>query len=71
MSWTVIDSTEALSQVFDAVDGASAVAVDTEFMRRNTYYPQVALLQICADDHAWLIDPLKIVDPSPLVELLT
>lgn len=46
--------------------GAPAVAIDTEFMRRNTYYPQIALLQLCAGDTAWLVDPLAIDDLTPL-----
>ena len=35
-------------------------------MRRNTFYPQVALLQLAARDHAWLIDPLTITDLDSL-----
>ena len=50
--------------------GGTVVAVDTEFMRRNTFYPQVALVQLCFGDKAWLVDPLQITDPSPLAQLL-
>ena len=48
------------------------VIVDTEFMRRNTFYPEVALVQLCfvtgdsVSDMAWLIDPLEIDSPEPL-----
>lgn len=40
-------------------------------MRRDSYYPHVALLQICAGDKAWLIDPLAIKDLDQLRALLT
>jgi ribonuclease D len=60
MSWTLDEDDAALETALDSLAGATEIAVDTEFMRRNTYYPQVALLQLCAGDSAWLIDPLRI-----------
>jgi ribonuclease D len=77
MDWQLIESDEALQQVLAQGAGSEAVIVDTEFMRRNTFYPQVALVQLCfaqegADsDTAWLIDPLTIQDPTPLIALFT
>jgi ribonuclease D len=48
-----------------------ALALDTEFMRVSTFYPQAALFQV-ADDHGIaLIDPLAITDWSPLRAILT
>ncbi len=44
-------------------------ALDTEFHRERTYYPQVALVQIAWDDTTVLIDPLA-VDLSPLAAVL-
>lgn len=75
MSWQLIESDEALQELLDRVSDSPAVAVDTEFMRRNTFYPQVALVQLCfegggAGDTAWLVDPLALKDPSPLAALL-
>lgn len=46
------------------------VAVDTEFMRSVTYYPQPALVQINDGCGNYLIDPLAISDFSPLTDLL-
>jgi ribonuclease D len=77
MEWQLIESDEALQQVLAQGADSEAVIVDTEFMRRNTFYPQVALVQLCfakegADsDTAWLIDPLTIEDPAPLAALFT
>jgi ribonuclease D len=70
MHWQLIESDEAMLTALQAARGAPAVAVDTEFMRRNTFYPQVALLQLCFDDTAYLVDPLRIDDTTPLCDLL-
>lgn len=34
------------------------LGLDTEFMRRNTFYPKLALVQAAYGDACWLIDPL-------------
>ena len=54
----------------DALMGEAAVAIDTEFRRRDTFYPQVALIQIATQGQCWLIDPLTLSDPAPLKQLL-
>jgi len=45
-------------------------AIDTEFMREKTYYPQLCLIQIATVDEAVCIDPFGIDDLGPLLELL-
>ena len=76
MAWQLIESNEALRRVLEEGAGSEAVIVDTEFMRRNTFYPQVALVQLCfagsgaVSDTAWLIDPLSLEDTEPLADLL-
>ena len=76
MDWQLVESNEALRQVLEEGAGSEAVVVDTEFMRRNTFYPQVALVQLCfagsgsVSDTAWLIDPLTLEDTAPLADLL-
>ena len=49
---------------------ASRYAIDTEFHRERTYFPQVALVQLAWDDEVVLIDPLEI-DIAPLGEVLS
>ncbi|MFV0478918.1 MAG: ribonuclease D [Parahaliea sp.] len=78
--WELIDNDRRLQEVLTHYADATAVAVDTEFMRRKTFYPEVALLQLCfgkagaddqtVDNKAWLIDPLVIEDLQPLRELM-
>ncbi|MBC3412945.1 ribonuclease D [Pseudomonas sp. SWRI51] len=46
------------------------VALDTEFMRVDTFYPKAGLIQIGDGKHAFLIDPLLIRDWQPLAALL-
>ena len=46
------------------------VALDTEFMRVDTFYPIAGLLQVSEGERAYLIDPLQIGDWSPFAELL-
>lgn len=45
-------------------------AIDTEFMREKSYYPQLCLIQIATPDGAVCIDPFGIDDLGPLLELL-
>lgn len=71
MEWQLIESDVALRSALAEVAGSTVVAVDTEFMRRNTFYPQVALVQLCFGDKALLVDPLAITDTSPMAALLT
>lgn len=75
MDWQLIQSDGELATLLGRAAGCEAVMVDTEFMRRNTFFPQVALLQLCFDGGgaagtAWLIDPLEIDDLAPLRALL-
>ncbi|MCG4455201.1 ribonuclease D [Pseudomonas sp. MMS21-TM103] len=46
------------------------VAVDTEFMRVDTFYPIAGLLQVSEGERAYLIDPLLIDDWAPFSALL-
>ena len=46
------------------------VAVDTEFMRENTYWPDLCLIQIASPDEAAAIDPKADIDLGPLLKLL-
>lgn len=48
----------------------AAIAVDTEFMRSETFYPIAGLLQIGDGKGCYLVDPLAIKNLDPLRELL-
>lgn len=66
MNWTLVATQRELEAVLPDLAQAEALAVDTEFMRRNTFFPQIALLQLSAGEHALLIDPLGIEDTQPI-----
>ncbi|GAB5414078.1 MAG: ribonuclease D [Congregibacter sp.] len=70
-SWRLIEDDEALTEALHELSEVSTLAVDTEFMRRNTFYPQIALLQLCAGETAFLVDPLKVNDLDGIRDLLT
>ena len=71
MNWTLIEDSAELSQVLAEHAPRKHVAVDTEFRRRDTFFPQVALVQLCWGAEAYLIDPLKLQDLSTLRSFLT
>lgn len=41
-----------------ALDGRTPLGLDTEFMRRNTFHPKLALVQAAHGEGRWLLDPL-------------
>ena len=41
------------------VDKKKLLAVDTEFIRENTYYPILSLIQIAVDDTVFIFDYIK------------
>ena len=47
------------------------LAIDTEFIRENTYYPVLCLIQIASDTFSAIIDPLSEIDMEPVWELLS
>ena len=71
MNYQLITDDQSLLDCVTLHSDYKIVAIDTEFRRRDTFFPQPALLQICWSDTAYLIDPLEIRDHSPIVELLT
>ncbi|MGO1966782.1 MAG: ribonuclease D, partial [Moraxellaceae bacterium] len=46
----------ALAEVIDALATCGRVALDTEFIKRDTYYPRLALVQINTGDSIYLLD---------------
>lgn len=65
-----IDNDAALAQHCAVWKTRDAIAIDSEFIRRDTYYPAPALLQICDGDTVVLLDPLAISDWQPFAALM-
>lgn len=53
-----IDTPQALSERLERWSGQPLVALDTEFIRERTYYPQLALVQLAIPGDILLVDPL-------------
>ena len=66
----LITEDSALAEVCAFARQQSAVALDTEFVRTRTLYPQLGLVQLYAGDEVALIDPTTIQDLSPFIALL-
>ena len=67
----VISDTDNLAAFCAACAQAPFVAVDTEFMRENTFWARLCLIQIAAHGHAAIIDPLaETIDLSPFFDLM-
>ena len=56
----MITTDDALASLCEAVRAFPAIALDTEFVRTRTYYPQLGLIQLFDGEHLALIDPLGI-----------
>jgi ribonuclease D len=65
-----IDGDAALASLCAVLDDGALVAIDTEFVREKTYYPQLCLIQVATREHAACVDCLAPLDLAPLVELL-
>ncbi|MBN1379117.1 MAG: ribonuclease D [Gammaproteobacteria bacterium] len=65
-----IEDQQALRDVCGQLCGCNWLAIDTEFIREKTYFPQLALIQITNTELIYCIDPLAIDDLSALYELL-
>ncbi|MFW0767106.1 ribonuclease D [Trabulsiella odontotermitis] len=66
----MITTNDALLRLCETARTASAIALDTEFVRTRTYYPQLGLIQLFDGEQVALIDPLTITEWSPMRELL-
>jgi ribonuclease D len=67
----LIADTESLHQFCALIADADFIAVDTEFMRENTFWPELCLIQIASSAHAAAIDPMADgIDLAPLMALL-
>lgn len=68
----LVTTTEALAELCARWAKSSFIAVDTEFMRENTYWPDLCLIQVADENEAAAIDPKADgIDLTPLLELMT
>lgn len=68
--FSLIDDDESLLKLCDQLSGVEWLAVDTEFERVSTYYPELCLVQVSNGKIHAVIDPMAIKNMEPLYELL-
>jgi ribonuclease D len=67
----LITDSESLKSLCERLSRSDFVAVDTEFMRENTYWPDLCLIQIGNEEEAAAVDPkAEGLDMGPLLDLL-
>lgn len=65
----LITSQEDLSALVDALSTQSSISVDTESNSLHAYQEQVCLIQFTIPEGDFLVDPLALVDLSPLADI--
>ncbi|RLM30843.1 ribonuclease D [Brenneria salicis] len=70
MNYQLITTNIGLKQVCTQARLHQQIALDTEFVRTRTYYPQLGLIQLYDGEQLSLIDPLTITDWLPFQALL-
>src|SRR5271169_2657738 len=67
----IVDSNEGLAALIAELSGAPYLALDTEFLRDQTYYPRLCLIQVAAPGIEGIIDPLAAgLDLTPFYDLI-
>jgi ribonuclease D len=67
----LITTTEELASASAELASHPFIAVDTEFMREQTFWPKLCLIQIAAGEHELLIDTLAPgIDLAPFFDLM-
>jgi len=67
----LVTDTDTLAHLCKRLGHHDHICVDTEFMRENTYYPELCLVQLASPDDAFAFDPLsEELDMGPFLELL-
>lgn len=67
----LVTDTDTLARLCDRLKAHDVLCVDTEFMRENTYYPELCLVQLASPEEAFAVDPLaEGLDLGPFLDLL-
>ncbi len=67
-SYQWVDSDHLIDEIVGKIQSVDAYAIDTEFHRERTYYPQLALIQIAVAGDIYLIDAPRI-SPGALANI--
>ncbi len=70
MSIEYIDTPELLHTLCERIKLEPWIALDTEFLREKTYYPEFCLLQIATPEWVVCVDPIALSDLSELFSVI-
>lgn len=68
--YPLIDDIRALDALCEHIADESLVALDTEFVRERTYFPELCVLQIATEETIAAVDCLSGIDLDPLFATL-
>ena len=69
---SVLNNNQEISEFCQRLSKETFIAVDTEFMRENSYWPHLCLIQLASKKEAKIIDPLmEKIDLKPIDRLMT
>lgn len=63
--WSMVSSDGQLAELCESLRRAEWIALDTEFVSEDTYFPELCLIQVTDGTQVSLIDPLGIADLRP------
>ena len=66
----IITDNDTLKDFYNKCIKEKVLAIDTEFIRENSYYPSLCLVQIAGESFSAAIDPLSGIDMKPVWDLL-
>ena len=66
-AYTLVDSGEVLAELSRRWSEAPVLGLDTEFVRTNTFFHKLGLIQVSDGATSWLIDPLAARYLTPLI----
>ncbi len=68
----LIEDSATLANLCARLSQSPFIAIDTEFMRENTFWPDLCLIQVADANEAAAIDPKAAgIDMTPLLDLMT
>jgi ribonuclease D len=65
-AYTLVETSDALAELSRRWAEAPVLGLDTEFVRTNTFFHKLGLIQVSDGRTSWLVDALAVGDLSPL-----
>jgi len=66
----MVEEAADLEAACEVLGRAPWIGLDTEFVRERTYFARLCLLQVATPDGIWIVDPVRIGDIGPLLDVL-